>query len=402
MNRASYNSPRRQQAAAATREAIIEAAQELFACQGYARTTVAQVAEAAQVAANTVYTSVGGKPQLLAAITEGGTGDPDVAETLTAVAQATDPAEVIRLTAAGTRRVNQRPAETVAVLLDSAQADPPGPRCCRPPPLPRRPRHLGPATGGPGRGRAARPEPGRRRLLVPVRLDVLADPHHRPRLELGRGRAVAGAARHRRTAQPARPRPGPCCSSPRHGKNRDRRADDAGCSFEVADGRYAIRSTVLPDSNAFGWVTLPPERFTLHVPAEVRISSQPGCAALTREAGSRKLSFRITLTSRRFLDAAVMGGRANPDAQDRAQCAESSLAPAGVVARAAASLDLLSGGRVVLRAEQLPVSCAFRIGAWPGPLPAGRRPGGPVSKFVAGRCLPTEPSLRCAAQKEQE
>ena len=124
MSRASYNSPRRQQAAAATREAIIEAAQELFACQGYARTTVAQIAEAAQVAANTVYTSVGGKPQLLAAITEGGTGDPDVADTLAAVARATDPAQVIRLTAAGTRRVNQRRAKAVAVLLDSAQANP--------------------------------------------------------------------------------------------------------------------------------------------------------------------------------------------------------------------------------------------------------------------------------------
>lgn len=124
MSRASYNSPRRQQAAAATRQAIIEAAQELFASQGYACTTVAQIAEAAQVAANTVYTSVGGKLQLLAAITESGTGDPDVAGTLAAVARATDPAEVIRLTAAGTRRVNQRRAKAVAVLLDSAQADP--------------------------------------------------------------------------------------------------------------------------------------------------------------------------------------------------------------------------------------------------------------------------------------
>jgi AcrR family transcriptional regulator len=124
MTRASYNSPRRQQAAAATREAIIEAALELFACQGYARTTVAQIAEAARVAANTVYTSVGGKPQLLAAITESGTDDPDVAETLTAVARASDPAEVIRLTAAGTRQVNERRTKAVAVLLDSAQADP--------------------------------------------------------------------------------------------------------------------------------------------------------------------------------------------------------------------------------------------------------------------------------------
>jgi AcrR family transcriptional regulator len=124
VTRASYNSPRRQQAAAATREAIIEAALELFACRGYARTTVAQIAEAARVAANTVYTSVGGKPQLLAAITQSGADDPDVAETLTAVARTTDPAEVIRLTAAGTRRVNERRAKAVAVLLDSAQADP--------------------------------------------------------------------------------------------------------------------------------------------------------------------------------------------------------------------------------------------------------------------------------------
>ena len=124
MSRASYHSPRRQQAAAATREAIIEAAQELFAAQGYARTTVTQIAEAARVAANTVYTSVGGKPQLLAAITEGGIADPGVAETLAAVARTTDPAEVIQLTAAGTRRVNQRRAKAVAVLLDSAQADP--------------------------------------------------------------------------------------------------------------------------------------------------------------------------------------------------------------------------------------------------------------------------------------
>jgi AcrR family transcriptional regulator len=124
VSRASYHSPRRQQAAAATREAIIEAAQELFAAQGYGRTTVAQIAEAARVAVNTVYTSVGGKPQLLAAITEEGTGDPDVAGTLTAVARTTDPAEVIRLTAAGTRRVNERRAKAVAVLLDSAQADP--------------------------------------------------------------------------------------------------------------------------------------------------------------------------------------------------------------------------------------------------------------------------------------
>jgi AcrR family transcriptional regulator len=126
VNRASYHSPRREQAAAATREAILDAARELFAAHGYGRTTVAQIAESARVAANTVYTSVGGKPQLLAAIMEDGTGDPAVEETLAAVAGTADPAEVIRLTAAGTRRVNERHAKGVAVLLDSAQVDPTG------------------------------------------------------------------------------------------------------------------------------------------------------------------------------------------------------------------------------------------------------------------------------------
>jgi AcrR family transcriptional regulator len=126
VTRASYHSPRRQQAATATRDAILGAAQDLFAAQGYARTTVAQIAAAAQVAANTVYTSVGGKPQLLAAIMQDGTTDPAITETLTAAAQTTDPAEVIRLTAAGSRQVNERHAQGITVLLDSAPADPVG------------------------------------------------------------------------------------------------------------------------------------------------------------------------------------------------------------------------------------------------------------------------------------
>jgi AcrR family transcriptional regulator len=124
VNRANYHSPRREQAAAATREAILDAARELFATQGYGRTTVIQIAEAARVAANTVYTSVGGKPQLLAAIVDDGSGDPAVAEALTAVARTTDPVEVIRFTAAGTRRVAERHTQGIAVLLDSAQVDP--------------------------------------------------------------------------------------------------------------------------------------------------------------------------------------------------------------------------------------------------------------------------------------
>jgi AcrR family transcriptional regulator len=123
MSRANYHSPRREQAAQATRQAILDAAQELFASHGYSRTTVTQIAKAAHVATNTVYTSVGGKPQLLAAITADGTNDPAVADTLAAVTSTTDPAEVIRLTAAGTRLVTERHSKGITVLLDSAQSD---------------------------------------------------------------------------------------------------------------------------------------------------------------------------------------------------------------------------------------------------------------------------------------
>lgn len=123
MSRAGYHSPRREQAAAATREAILDAARELFASQGYGRTTMGQIASAARVAANTVYTSVGGKPQVLLAIIEEGTGDPTAAETIEAVGRTTDPAEVIRLTAGGVREVSERHAQSVAILLDSVRDD---------------------------------------------------------------------------------------------------------------------------------------------------------------------------------------------------------------------------------------------------------------------------------------
>ena len=64
----SYRSPVRTEAAQVTRAAIVEAARALFAERGYARTSVAAVAERAGVALNTVYTSIGGKPALVAAV----------------------------------------------------------------------------------------------------------------------------------------------------------------------------------------------------------------------------------------------------------------------------------------------------------------------------------------------
>lgn len=63
-----YRSPARQERAAATRRAILRAARTLFVEQGYSVTTVAQVAREAGVSVDTLYASVGRKPELLLAV----------------------------------------------------------------------------------------------------------------------------------------------------------------------------------------------------------------------------------------------------------------------------------------------------------------------------------------------
>jgi AcrR family transcriptional regulator len=66
-----YRSPRRQEQAAATRRSVVRAARELFTSDGYAATTVTAVAAAAHVSLDTVYASVGRKPELVLAVIDG-------------------------------------------------------------------------------------------------------------------------------------------------------------------------------------------------------------------------------------------------------------------------------------------------------------------------------------------
>lgn len=63
-----YHSPRRQEQAAATRRAILEAAQRLFEKQGYVSTTMAAIAEEAGVALKTVYVVFESKSGVLRAL----------------------------------------------------------------------------------------------------------------------------------------------------------------------------------------------------------------------------------------------------------------------------------------------------------------------------------------------
>jgi AcrR family transcriptional regulator len=63
-----YSSPLRERQAAATRRAVLDAARELFVEQGYGATTVDQIAARAGISKPTVFTAVGNKQALLAAV----------------------------------------------------------------------------------------------------------------------------------------------------------------------------------------------------------------------------------------------------------------------------------------------------------------------------------------------
>lgn len=64
----SYSSAVRQEQAAQTRRRIIGAAGDLFASNGYASTTIREIAEAANVAGDTVYAAFGNKAAVLTAL----------------------------------------------------------------------------------------------------------------------------------------------------------------------------------------------------------------------------------------------------------------------------------------------------------------------------------------------
>jgi AcrR family transcriptional regulator len=65
-----YDSTGRRHAAQATRSAILDAARELFVNQGYAATSMVQIATHAGVAPDTVYASVGKKAELFTLLIE--------------------------------------------------------------------------------------------------------------------------------------------------------------------------------------------------------------------------------------------------------------------------------------------------------------------------------------------
>ena len=111
-----YRSPRREDAAAATRAAILSHARELFLKHGYGATTVPEIARAARVAPQTVYASAGGKADILSELIGQAAEDSGARETLAAARRATGLAEAMRILARGTRAGNESHQDAIEIM----------------------------------------------------------------------------------------------------------------------------------------------------------------------------------------------------------------------------------------------------------------------------------------------
>ncbi len=125
-----YEAPRRAAQAAATRQAILDAARDLFVRRGYVPTTVAEIAERAQVSVDTVYATIGRKPVLLRELVETSISGTDRAvpaierDYVTAMRTAPTAREALTIYAGAITSIHQRLAPIFLALRAAALHDP--------------------------------------------------------------------------------------------------------------------------------------------------------------------------------------------------------------------------------------------------------------------------------------
>jgi AcrR family transcriptional regulator len=125
----SYHSPRRREQAAATRQAILEAAQRLFQRQGYAATSMPAIAAEAGVALKTVYVAFETKARLLHALWDARLGGDEEAIPVFErawyrhVLEEPSPERKLRLVAAQARVVKTRSGALLEVIRNAASVD---------------------------------------------------------------------------------------------------------------------------------------------------------------------------------------------------------------------------------------------------------------------------------------
>lgn len=125
-----YDATRRREGAARTRAAILDAARELFAERGYAATAMTAIADRAGVALDTVYASVGRKPQLARLLIETAISGTDQAvparqrDYVRAIQAAPDAATKITIYAAAITAIAPRMALVLSIIQQAARDEP--------------------------------------------------------------------------------------------------------------------------------------------------------------------------------------------------------------------------------------------------------------------------------------
>lgn len=124
-----YDSSSRKEAARITQESVLEAARNLFVEKGYAATTMPSIAQAAGVALDTVYATVGKKPALFRLLIERAISGKEGAlpaeerDYVQAIRTEPDAAGKLRIYAAALRSIQERLAPLFRVLQGAAPLD---------------------------------------------------------------------------------------------------------------------------------------------------------------------------------------------------------------------------------------------------------------------------------------
>lgn len=107
-----------------TRRTVLDTARRLFAERGYAGTTIAQLAEEAGVAIQTIYTSVGSKPAVAEALVDAIDEEAGVPALGKRMGEATSGTEVLALAVRLTRQLQERGGDVIAMLHAGAAVEP--------------------------------------------------------------------------------------------------------------------------------------------------------------------------------------------------------------------------------------------------------------------------------------
>ena len=123
--RRAYDSLRRTDQAQRTKAEIAQAARRLFTANGWAATTVREVASEAGVAVPTVYAAYGNKTGLALALSEAAAIEADLPAEIAALEAAQgDPAGQLAAMAAFDRRLFERSGDLVAMLREAGRTEP--------------------------------------------------------------------------------------------------------------------------------------------------------------------------------------------------------------------------------------------------------------------------------------